>query len=217
MTTSARGAESSDEKSSFGSPPTVEASLPPNTSALSTSPPTPNQDKNRPNFFGALKSREGWDTARKEAPKKINALITRMREGGQAGAGTGDGGPPTPSISDTLLGTFGGGSNSNNSYKATQTIAAKQARAKREVEEADKVYRKAIFDLETLRLRRLRTLRAAAASVTECRNELVHTAQAAWMQSERSQIALHDKGSGLHHYSEDLIKTWPTTSNTNSS
>ncbi|SJX60697.1 uncharacterized protein SRS1_11925 [Sporisorium reilianum f. sp. reilianum] len=209
---SAKGAESSDERSTIGSPPTTEAHLPTTSaSALSTSPPTPNHEKAKPNFLDVFKSREGWDTARKEAPKKIGALITRMREGGQAGsasygaAGLGDGGPSTPSMSETLLGTFGG--SNNNPYKATQNIAAKQARAKREVDEADKAYRKAVFDLETLRLRRVRTLKAAAASVIECRTELAHTAQAVWLQSERSQIVLHNKGSGLHQHSEDTVKT----------
>lgn len=208
--TSNRGAESSDERSTLGSPPTTEAHLPPTSAAPSTSPPT-NQEKAKPNFFGVFKSREGWDTARKEAPKKIGALITRMREGTQVSAsghgapGLSDGGNSTPSMSETLLGTFGSGD--KNPYRATQTIAAKQARAKREVEEADKAYRKAIFDLETLRLRRLRTLKAAAASVIACRAELAHTAQAVWLQSERSLIVLHNKGSGLHHHSEELIHT----------
>ncbi|SPO21250.1 uncharacterized protein UTRI_00727 [Ustilago trichophora] len=208
---SGRGAESSDERSTIGSPPATEAHLPTTGPALSTSPPSPNHEKSKPNFFDVFKSREGWDTARKEAPKKIGALITRMREGSQTGAGgygtpgLGESGPTTPSMSETLLGTFGG-SNNNNPYKATQTIAAKQARAKREVEEADRAYRKAIFDLETLRLRRLRTLKAAAASVVECRSELAHTAQAVWLQSERSMIVLHNKGSGLHQHSEELIK-----------
>lgn len=205
-----RGAESSDERSTLGSPPNTEVALPAAAQALSTSPPSPNHDKAKANFFDVFKSREGWDTARKEAPKKIGALITRMREGSQTGPGAhssggiGDGAPSTPSMSETLLGTFGGGN--SNPYKATQTIATKQARAKREVDEADKAYRKAIFDLETLRLRRLRTLKAAAASVLECRSELAHTAQAAWLQSERSFIVLHNKGSGLRQHSEELVK-----------
>ncbi|KAJ1030072.1 hypothetical protein NDA16_000985 [Ustilago loliicola] len=203
--TSVRSAESSDERSTFGSPPTTETHLPPSSAALSTSPPSPSQERAKPNFFDVFKSREGWDTARKEAPKKIGALITRMRESSQTGAyGVGESGASTPSMSETLLGSLGG--SSNNPYKATQTIAAKQARAKREVDEADKAYRKAIFDLETLRLRRLRTLKAAAASVLECRSELAHTAQAVWLQSERSQIVLHNKGSGLHQHSEELVK-----------
>lgn len=209
LSNSVRGAESSDERSTFGSPPTTESHLPPsNNPALSTSPPSPNQEKGKPNFFEVFKSREGWDTARKEAPKKIGALINRMREGSQTGSpgglGPGDGGSSTLSMSETLLGSFGG--SGNNPYKATQTIAAKQARAKREVDEADKAYRKAIFDLETLRLRRLRTFKAAAASVLECKAELAHTAQAVWLQSERSQITLHSKGSGLHQHSEELVK-----------
>ncbi len=56
-------------------------------------------------------------------------------------------------------------------------------------------------------LRRLRTLKAAAASVVECRGELAHTAQAVWLQSERSMIVLHNKASGLHQHSEELVKT----------
>lgn len=204
---SARGADSSDERSTLGSPPTTEATLP----SLSTSPPSPNQEKAKPNFFDVFKSREGWDAARKEAPKKLGALITRMREGSQTGpggygaGGMGDGGASTPSMSETLLGTFGGAS--NNPYKATQTLAAKQARVKREMEDADKAYRKAIFDLETLRLRRLRTIKAAAASVVECRSELALTAQAVWLQSERSMIVLHNKGSGLHQNSEEHVQS----------
>jgi len=50
---------------------------------------------------------------------------------------------------------------------------------------ADKAYRKVIFDLETLRLRREKTLQAARVSVLECRRELGQTTRAVWLQNER--------------------------------
>ncbi|PWZ01366.1 hypothetical protein BCV70DRAFT_198795 [Testicularia cyperi] len=201
---SARGAESADEKSSsVGSPPTVEVPLPNSAPLTSSSLPSPSQDKAKGTFFDVFKTREGWDTARKEAPKKLGALISRMREGREGSYGVSS--PGEGSGSDTILGSLSAAN--RDPYKATQNIAIKQAKAKREVEEADKAYRRAIFDLETLRMRRARTLKAAAASVIDCRSELALTAQAVWTQSERSQIVMHNKGSGLHEHGAEVVKS----------
>ncbi|KAI3481058.1 hypothetical protein L1887_56632 [Cichorium endivia] len=111
--------------------------------------PRPARTRKRPSPTSSTSSsrvRAGMQRARR-LPRSLAPLITRMREGSQTGpggygaGGMGDGGASTPSMSETLLGTFGGAS--NNPYKATQTLAAKQARVKREMEDADKAYRKA--------------------------------------------------------------------------
>ncbi|EPQ28825.1 uncharacterized protein PFL1_03628 [Pseudozyma flocculosa PF-1] len=225
-----KDAPSADELSSPVSSPRPRPTAAPLSTSLpppgntSESLPSPNLERNRPNFFEALKSREGWEAARKEAPKKIGALLSRMREGREPGAaasgasqnvGQGDGGGPGggpgsnaiaglgATVGDTLRNGLGGGTGS---MRANQSIALKLVKAKREVDELDKGYRKAIFDIETSRLRRSKTIKAAVTSVIECRNELAHTAQAVWMQSERSMVALYSQGVGLHEHGVESVQ-----------
>lgn len=64
-----------------------------------------------------------------------------------------------------------------------------------------------IFDLETLRLRRNKTLRAALASVVECRRELHLTCQAVWMQAERSGLVMASSHSSLRTHAEEVLQT----------
>ncbi|KAN0063053.1 hypothetical protein ACQY0O_004216 [Thecaphora frezii] len=215
-----RDALSADERSPASSPKGTPAQL--STSVpteAGASLPSPNSERSRPNFFEAFKSREGWEAARKEAPKKIGALISRMREGREAGpvaGGAGGQGSSYPegsgnntivglgaTVGDTLRNGLGGGPGS---MRANQSIALKHFKAKREAEELDKSYRKAVFDLETSRLRRAKTIKAAATSVIECRNELAHTAQAVWMQSERSLIVLNSQSLSLHEHGVKLVQ-----------
>lgn len=211
-----RSVTSSDEKSPATSPITLDTDLPPTTpSQPGAQPSSPNAEKSRPNFFDAFKSREGWEAARKEAPKKLGAFISRMREGregssGGSGGGTGTGteGSFAASVLGSAVGeTLRGGLPVGvGSMKTNQTMAVKQSKAKREVDEADKAYRKAIFDLETSRLRRSKTIKAAVSSLIECRSELALTAQAVWIQSERSMIALHTQGVGLHEHGVETVR-----------
>lgn len=148
---------------------------------LATSPPTSGEKKGH--FLDALRSKENWEAARKEAPKKLNALLSRMREGGNEKNSDGtllSTSPQSDSSSNPLSSGIGSVNKSHN-------IALKSVKAKRESEEADQAYRKAVFDLETLRLRRQKTVSAAIASVVDARRELYLTCQAVWLQAERSK------------------------------
>jgi hypothetical protein len=148
------------------------------------------------NFFEAIRSREAWDTAKKEGPKKLNALINRMRDGG---SGSSD--QHHSFAGQDLHGTGGALAISGNnalgrgpgSLKSNQSLQLKNVKAKRDAEEADKAYRKAVFDLETLRMRRQKTITAAKASVLEARRELYLTCQAVWQQAGRSTNWLHNE------------------------
>lgn len=71
---------------------------------------------------------------------------------------------------------------------------------------ADKAYRKVIFDLETLRLRREKTLQAARVSVLECRRELGQTTRAVWLQNERSRVVLASSSLSLHDHAESVVE-----------
>ncbi|CCU98154.1 unnamed protein product [Malassezia sympodialis ATCC 42132] len=166
---------------------------------------TPNSSTNR-SFLETLRKKEGWD----HAPRRLNALFSRMLDvsdrvpSGElsptfpmpapAGAGTPD---PAPGSSDTLLPP-------GMSNKALQTLAVKQAKAKREMEESDKAYRKAIFDLETLRLRRNKALEAAVKSLLEWRRELTVTMQNAALQYVQSSKAMRTSIESVHQQDEQL-------------
>lgn len=193
---------------------------------MAGSPPTAgDKEKGRENFFSALRSKEGWDAARKEAPKKLNALISRMREGatsergGSSGlmpsgnASSGGSGGTSPSGGITPLpndgavtphsgAMLGGGPGT---LRSAQNIALKSVKAKREAGEADTAYRKAVFDLETLRIRREKTMAAAEASVLECQRELALTAQAIWLQAERVAIVCNGAAVSLHEHAESVV------------
>ncbi|PWN51926.1 RhoGAP-domain-containing protein [Violaceomyces palustris] len=211
--------QSSDERSPGSSPQTTEATL----TSMNQNYSIQQGLGNKSTFFEALKSKEGWDAARKEAPKKLGAFISRMREGRESSTA----GHSSSSSSATAVGSgessgagLVGSSSSSGDHPASlivglastsgtirsaQNIALKHVKAKREADEADKAYRKAIFDLETLRLRRQKTLAAAAASVIECRTELSHTAQAVWMQAERSLMASANAALRLREHGEFTV------------
>ncbi|PWN44996.1 RhoGAP-domain-containing protein [Ceraceosorus guamensis] len=159
---------------------------------------SPPSNTGKPNFLDALRTKEGWEAARKEAPKKFGAFISRMREGAERGVGG------SPEIGSPAGGAEGLGGASG-TIKSAQNMALKNVKAKREAEEADKIYRKAIFDLETLRLRREKTVAAATRSAIECRKELYNTSQIVWLQSERAGLTLHSTAVNLHHLAEDIV------------
>lgn len=172
---------------------------------LSTSPAA---NEKKGHFFEALRSRETWETARKEGPKKLNALLNRMREGA-SGNDKNEGGsmafsPDSNTGSPPNLGVSLG--NSSGSMKSNQHLALKHVKAKREADEADKAYRKAVFDLETLRMRRQKTLLAAKSSVVEARRELYLTCQAVWMQAEKSVQSLANNQLSFSLHAEDLLR-----------
>lgn len=107
---------------------------------LDTSAGSPGDKKHF--LIDALRSKEGWEAARKEAPRKFNALINRMREGG-VGSSTSNnagGGGDSTADSDYSSGALGLGQGPG-SLRSSQNIALKQTKAKREVEEAEKIYR----------------------------------------------------------------------------
>ncbi|KDN48220.1 RhoGAP-domain-containing protein [Tilletiaria anomala UBC 951] len=220
------------------------------------------KDEKKPNFFDALRHKEGWENARKEAPRKINAFISRMRDerggvlgigggdkvdrdvayGSGVGGGAGGGGSSNSSGGGSVVGGLlagvgvgvsssheyaaagagGGGSGSGGSggggggglfggarepsMKAgAHSIALKTVKAKRESEELDRVYRKAIFDLETLRIRREKTIAAAIESCKECKRELSLTAQASWLQAERAGLLLSSSNVSLKTHAEEVV------------
>lgn len=172
---------------------------------LSTSPMA---SEKKGHFFDALRSRETWENARKEGPKKLNALLNRMREGA-SGTDKNEGGnmafsPDSNTGSPPGLGVSLG--NGPGSMKSNQHLALKHVKAKREADEADKAYRKAVFDLETLRMRRQKTLLAAKSSVIEARRELYLTCQAVWMQAEKSVQSLANNQLGFSMHAEDLLQ-----------
>ena len=179
----------------------------------------------KPNFFDALRNKEGWETARKEAPKKINAFISRMRDEGGRGLGGLVGGERDKDRDKDVLGHQGHGSSSSEyaggqgeraggifgghrepstRSSATQNIALKNVKAKWESEELDRAYRKAIFDLETLRIRREKTILAAIESCKECKRELALTAQASGLQAERAGLLWSSSNVSLKTHAEEV-------------
>ncbi|UZJ55308.1 hypothetical protein CBS101457_004628 [Exobasidium rhododendri] len=169
-------------------------------------------------FLDALRSRENWDAARKEAPKKLNALFSRMREGGQGSTEKGSDAnvmstsPGSEGSSNAGAATTGNGlgvtlGGGPGSMKSNQNLAIKTFKAKRDSEEADQSYRKAVFDLETLRLRREKTISAAITSVIESRRELYLTCQAVWMQAERSSQVLTSAQSSMSTQAVQILST----------
>lgn len=70
---------------------------------------------------------------------------------------------------------------------------------------ADAAYRKAVFDLETLRLRREKTILAARASVLDARRELYRTCQAVWIQAEKSVQLLANAHINFSKHAEDFL------------
>lgn len=91
-------------------------------------------DKSKPNFLDVLRSKDGWDQARKEAPKKINAFIARVREGA-AERGVGVPSSSGDSYAASALGGDGGLGGGSGSMKNAQHMALKSVRIKREADE----------------------------------------------------------------------------------
>lgn len=173
--------------------------------SLSTSPQSAEK---KGHFLDALRSRETWETARKEGPKKLNAFLNRMREGTGAGERNDQSGlslsPDSATAGSQGLGvSLSGGSGS---LKSNQNLALKNVKAKREAEEADKAYRKAVFDLETMRMRRHKTIMAAKSSVLEARRELYLTCQAVWLQAERSVQTFANAQLSFSLHAEDILR-----------
>lgn len=94
----------------------------------------PHDKAGKPNFLDVLRSKDGWDQARKEAPKKINAFIARVREGA-AERGVGVPGGSGDSYGAGSLGGEGGLGSGSGSIKNAQHMALKSVRIKREADE----------------------------------------------------------------------------------
>lgn len=160
-------------------------------------------------FFESLKSKEGWENARKEAAKRTNALITKMREGGtheSADRSIYDVGGASPSLSGgDASGLQATSSLRHKHTHFAQSMAVKLSKAKREASEADKAYRRAIFDLETLALRRDKTIAAARASVLQSRRELFDICSQAWLTLVHSMQGRSNAESSLAHQAEQIV------------
>ncbi|CAO1625261.1 unnamed protein product [Parajaminaea phylloscopi] len=221
---------SSDDRSSFGSAspkrsasfgrnrhhhhqPSLSssASSPRDHDNMATSPPNDGaamSKKTPAAFFEAIKSRENWDHARREAAKKTNALISKMRDGAAPHNGAAY---PQQTPSSPLLGaadTAGLQHSTSMSHKHAQfaqSMAIKLSKAKREAADADKAYRKAVFDVETLSLRREKTLTAARSSVLDCRRQLFHLCSDSWRALLRSAHAVASSQVGLARDTEQLL------------
>ncbi|WFD36377.1 hypothetical protein MCUN1_003256 [Malassezia cuniculi] len=121
------------------------------------------------------------------APKRLNALFNRMLDTGEAQPeAQGD------SISHP------------NMIKSHQMLAAKQARAKREMEDAERAYRKAVFDLETLRIRRNKVLSAASKSIMQWRQGLAQTMQVVCAQQARDSMQMCTALQNVHQRDESV-------------
>ena len=135
----------------------------------------------------SLWRKEGWDAA----PKRLNALFTRMLDGSQDTS-------PLENVGDSL--------HAPSSLKSHQILAAKQARAKREMEESERTYRKAVFDLETLRIRRNKVLNAAGKSIMQWRQGLAHTMQTVCAQQARDSIQMCNALQNVHERDETIAE-----------
>lgn len=179
-------------------------------SAAAPAVTTSTQAPGRTHFLDQLRKKEGWDAA----PKRLNALFTRMLDVtsekplAEAGAQV----AATPSTDTTSSGAalagpaMEAGLPPGTTQKSHQLLAVKQAKSKREVEEADRAYRKAIFDLETLRIRLNKTLGAAVSSLLEWRRELSVTMQRACLQHVRDSMALHTSMQASHQQDEQMAE-----------
>lgn len=156
-------------------------------------------------FLETFRKRDAWD----QAPKRLNALFSRMLD-------VSDRSPVTESIPGS--GTFfpshnttpdmpsagGSAEQPGMTSKALQSLAVKQAKARREMDESDQTYRKAIFDLETLRIRRNKALDAAVKSLLEWRRELSITMQQVTLEHVRRKMAMRTSMDSVHQQDEQL-------------
>ncbi|CAO1635151.1 unnamed protein product [Sympodiomycopsis kandeliae] len=193
---------------------------------LATSPPDSSSNKkNAGAFFDAFRSKETWEHARKEAAKRTNAILSKMKEGG---TGPGIGGSPFlgsgPALDRDINSSaksraidgngFSSGSSGGLEHSASlsakhtqfvQSLAIKISKAKRESQDADKAYRRAIFDVETLSLRREKTLAAARTSVLDCRRELHLTSSESWLALNRNWQVLASAELSLARHCEEVL------------
>ncbi|CAD6891026.1 unnamed protein product [Tilletia laevis] len=176
---------------------------------LSNSPTSPplGSEKAKLTFREALRTKEGREAAIKDAPKKFQGFINRMRDGGSdklgsPGAHNRDSTDSNPLGSSVDVGLVRGPS----AAKSIQNIALRVVQVKKESEDADRAYRKAVFDLETLRIRRNKTLAAAVTSVVECRRELNRTAQVVLLQAERAALSTAHASVSVHDRTEGIVE-----------
>lgn len=159
----------------------------------------------RSNFLDGLRKKDAWDGA----PKRLNALFTRMLDvssertspdtfnmNAAAPAHDHGSGGASPAAGDVAPLAA--------SQKSQQVLAVKQAKAKRDVDEADKAYRKAIFDLETLRIRLNKTFSAAVTSILEWRKELSVTMHRVCLQQVRDTMSIRSSIESVHKQDEQL-------------
>lgn len=184
-------------------PETPERNLGGNDSAVATPPLDAGAGKS--SFFETFRKRDAWD----QAPKRLNALFSRMFDGSDRSPGF------EHNISQTVSHTASTSSHetplpspepvtSSVSNKALQSLAIKQAKARREMDESDQAYRKAIFDLETLRIRRNKALDAAVKSLLEWRHELSITMQKVTLEHVRRTMAMRSSIEAVHEQDEQL-------------
>ncbi|WFC98218.1 hypothetical protein MYAM1_000943 [Malassezia yamatoensis] len=164
------------------------------------------QSQPRTNFLDGLRKKEAWDGA----PKRLNALFTRMLDvSGEKNL------PAEPSLLGAAAPVTDGPTSGSSpvssepvgpaiSQKSQQVLAVKQAKAKRDVDEADKAYRKAIFDLETLRIRLTKTLAAAVTSILEWRKELAITMHKACLQQVHDSYTVRNSIETVHKQDEQI-------------
>lgn len=189
---------------SVGSPPSPSRQQ----SQFALSPPgDPGSRKAPAAFLEAFKSKDGWEHARKEAAKRTNALLTKMRDSTtthDTSAPNERGFPDTGSAADLSSLQHSTSMNQRHAQFA-QSMAVKLSKAKREAADADKIYRKTVFDLETLALRRDKTLAAARSSVLGCRRELFFICSESWFSLARSLRTLGSTQNSLAHYTEEAL------------
>lgn len=163
------------------------------------------QPQGRSNFLEGLRKKEAWDGA----PKRLNALFTRMLDVSSEKSGSDPSllGTAAP-VHDTSSASTPSGSMDTmplaSNQKSQQVLAVKQAKAKRDVDEADKAYRKAIFDLETLRIRLNKTLGAAVTSILEWRKELAVTMNRACLSQVRDAMSTRSSIESVHKQDEQI-------------
>lgn len=159
----------------------------------------------RSNFLDGLRKKDAWDGA----PKRLNALFTRMldvsteRSVGDAPALNAPA-PVHDAPAAAVPAAVPDAVPHATSQKSQQVLAVKQAKAKRDVDEADKAYRKAIFDLETLRIRLNKTLAAAATSILEWRKELAAVMHRACVKQVRDAMAIRASIDSVHKQDEQI-------------
>ncbi|WFD29433.1 hypothetical protein MSPP1_000442 [Malassezia sp. CBS 17886] len=137
-------------------------------------------------FLDTLRKKDGWDAA----PKKLNALFSRMLDSSMdrgAHDGIGAVAAPPPAAGPEAAPDSGALSVVQ---KSQQFLAVKLAKCRREMEDADRAYRKAVFDLETLRIRRNKVLAAAASSLLDWRRELSDAMHKVCVQHAQDNLAM---------------------------